>query len=111
MDSLRQLQSFGATTLYPGHGPHIEGQQAVSAKITEYIDHRLQRESQIVKALQAYPTGSACTAADLVQAIYPDLPVRAVIAAEQSVVAHLDKLCEEGKVGRASETDPAYTLL
>lgn len=96
MHSLRQLQSQGAKVLYPGHGPHIETPEAVVTKITEYIDHRLQRDAQIIQSLERNQQGS--TAAELVESIYPDLPERAVLAAEQSILAHLSKLEEDGRV-------------
>jgi hypothetical protein len=96
MHSLRQLQSQGAKVLYPGHGPHIETPEAVATKITEYIDHRLQRDAQIIQSLERNQQGS--TAAELVESIYPDLPERAVLAAEQSILAHLSKLEEDGRV-------------
>jgi hypothetical protein len=96
MHSLNELQNKGAKTLYPGHGPHIETQEAVATKITEYINHRLQRDEQIIQCLERNRQGS--TAAELVESIYPDLPLRAVLAAEQSISAHLLKLEDDGKV-------------
>ena len=102
MASLRRLETCGAKTLYPGHGPHIDTHMAVSAKIAEYIDHRLQREDQILRSLLRHPQG--LSAVELVESIYPELPVRAVMAAEQSILAHLSKLEEEGRAVRTAQT-------
>jgi len=98
MHSLGLLRKLEATTLYPGHGPHIQNKPAVTAKIEEYIQHRLERERQIKTALQGEDAGS--TVSDLVTSIYPDLPVRAALAAEQSIYAHIEKLAAEGIVQR-----------
>ena len=101
MHSLGLLQQLEAVTLYPGHGPHIQSKPAVAAKIEEYIHHRLERERQITTALQGQEAGSTCS--DLVKSIYPDLPMRAALAAEQSIYAHIEKLVAEGIVRRMDQ--------
>jgi hypothetical protein len=98
MHSLGLLKQLEAATLYPGHGPHIQSRPAVATKIEEYIHHRLEREQQITTALQGQDAGSTCS--DLVKLIYPDLPMRAALAAEQSIYAHIEKLVAEGTVRR-----------
>ena len=44
MKSLEKLLSFGASKIYPGHGPVIDDG---STKIAEYINHRNMREKQV----------------------------------------------------------------
>ena len=47
---LRRLRDLTLTRLYPGHGPTISRPHEV---IDHYIDHRLEREQQIVAAIEA----------------------------------------------------------
>ena len=47
-ESLRRLQSLRLTALCPGHGPIVWDPQA---KLSEYLDHRLDRERRLVAAL------------------------------------------------------------
>ena len=42
--SLHRLKSLSPSLLYPGHGPVIRD----TAKIQQYIDHRMAREKQVV---------------------------------------------------------------
>src|SRR5207244_1256989 len=48
--SLAALQALEPTRLLPAHGPPIEDPQTV---LHGYIEHRLQRERQVVEALRA----------------------------------------------------------
>ncbi|KJR80033.1 uncharacterized protein SPSK_00568 [Sporothrix schenckii 1099-18] len=107
--------------LYPGHGPVVEDGPA---KITEYIEHRQQREDQVVRLLRspdkvaaASSTSSAAasssadgkspsswTAMELVEVIYADVRRDLYPAAERGLVQILQKLEDEGRVvqdGRA----------
>ena len=52
--------------IYPGHGPVVHNGMD---RIAAYIEHRQQRNEQIVKALEA-KRGAAMTAEQLVAAIY-----------------------------------------
>jgi glyoxylase-like metal-dependent hydrolase (beta-lactamase superfamily II) len=91
MNSLTRLQSLDVRRIYPAHGPVIEDAQA---KLTEYIEHRLLRERQILEALgdglRTIPT--------MVERIYKDVPVTLHPVAAQSVASHLKKLAREGRV-------------
>ena len=91
MSSLKRLQSLDVRRIYPAHGPVIEDAQA---KLTEYIEHRLLRERQILEALgdglRTIPT--------MVERIYKDVPVTLHPVAAQSVASHLKKLAREGRV-------------
>ena len=91
LNSLKRLQSLDVRRIYPAHGPVIEDAQA---KLTEYIEHRLLRERQILEALgdglRTIPT--------MVERIYKDVPVTLHPVAAQSVASHLKKLAREGRV-------------
>ena len=96
--SLRRLQGLDLERIYPGHGPVIEDPQA---KIAFYIEHRLEREAQILDGL----AGGARSIPELVAVIYRNYPSNLHAAAGQSVGSHLDKLEKEGRVTR-DEGDP-----
>jgi glyoxylase-like metal-dependent hydrolase (beta-lactamase superfamily II) len=92
LDSLRRMRSLGPRVLCPGHGPVVWDAEA---KLTEYLDHRAERERQVVEALDA--AGSA-SPMDLVPVIYADYPVEIHPAAARSVLAHLLALERTGRV-------------
>ena len=90
--SLRRMQELTPTTLYPGHGPVVlHGPE----KLQEYLEHRADREAEILAALGGGPR----PAADLVATIYADYPTEVHELAGRSVLAHLLKLEAEGRVG------------
>jgi glyoxylase-like metal-dependent hydrolase (beta-lactamase superfamily II) len=97
MRSLRLLRDREPRTIHPAHGPTRE--DAVTL-IDEYITHRLERERQVLGALQ----GGATTVAQMRALIYPELDTRLIGAAEVQLTAHLIKLVEEGRVvGRGDQ--------
>jgi glyoxylase-like metal-dependent hydrolase (beta-lactamase superfamily II) len=85
----------------PGHG-HLITDPA--AKITEYLDHRLAREAQVLDELRGH--GEGADTASLVAAIYTDVPDFLHPVARFSVWAHLRKLAGEGVVSAADVDDP-----
>jgi len=85
----------------PGHG-HLITDPA--AKITEYLDHRLAREAQVLDELRGH--GDGADTASLVAAIYTDVPDFLHPVARFSVWAHLRKLAGEGVVSTADVDDP-----
>jgi glyoxylase-like metal-dependent hydrolase (beta-lactamase superfamily II) len=96
MDSLERLRGVSVEKIYPGHGPIIEEPARV---ISEYIEHRLMRERQVVEGLAAGPA----TPEELVARIYADVdPVLHPVAA-MSVRAHLAKLAQEGRAVQDGE--------
>ncbi|GIW40639.1 MAG: MBL fold hydrolase [Candidatus Binatia bacterium] len=94
--SLQRLLELDARILYPGHGPPVENP---ARKIREYLAHRELRERQILDAL----ADGALSVAELVAAIYTDVPAVLHQAAGWSVRAHLRKLEAEGRVRREQE--------
>jgi glyoxylase-like metal-dependent hydrolase (beta-lactamase superfamily II) len=84
--------------IYPGHGPLIADPRA---KLREYIDHRMERERQIVAAVRA----GAGTIEQMVARIYTDTPRALWPAAGQSVLSHLLKLERERRAVRSRDAD------
>jgi glyoxylase-like metal-dependent hydrolase (beta-lactamase superfamily II) len=95
LNTLKRLQALDIAEVVPAHGPTITDPQA---KFAEYIAHRMQREQQVIEALQALPPGA--TIAQMVPSIYADVDPRLYPIAAYSVEAHLLKLEREGKVKR-----------
>lgn len=93
LDSLARVRGLSPVRGYPGHGPVIDDPIAL---VDQYVAHRMDRERQVLSALAR---GSS-TAAALVPVIYPDLAPPLANAAEQTLLAHLGKLEEEGRVTR-----------
>lgn len=110
MSSLEKMKKLFKGRAYPGHGPVIpEG----PAKITEYIQHRRQREEQVMQTLRSKRSdvlasaqegdSNAWTPMELVRVIYHDVPETLHPAAAGGVVQILRKLEREGKVYLAGE--------
>ena len=94
------MQALEADLLAPGHGPVVKEPHR---KIQELIDHRQQREDQIV-ALLAQGKDSVKS---LLKAIYPELDKRLMNMAQGQVLSHLHKLQSEGKLtleGKGADT-------
>lgn len=93
LNSLQRMRSLdGLSVLFGGHGPAVA---TPYQKIDEYIAHRLERERNILTAVQNGITDPK----QIVAEVYTDVSPKAHAMAERSVLAHLQKLREEGKVG------------
>lgn len=80
--------------LYPGHGDVIENGLE---KIEEYIQHRIEREKQILGYIAYEPNST--TTEELMKLIYNGkLPERVIPAALRGLRLHLRKLVEEDQV-------------
>ena len=90
VDSLRRLLTLPSRLLMGGHGPVITDP---SAKIQEYIDHRLMREAQVVDCLR----GGMGSIRKIVAELYRDVHPALHVVAEKSVEAHLRKLVRDGR--------------
>jgi glyoxylase-like metal-dependent hydrolase (beta-lactamase superfamily II) len=91
MASLERLATVPATVLYPGHGPVLD---EPARTVRQYLDHRREREAQVLAALAAGDE----TPAQIVARVYADVDTALHPAAERSVRAHLDKLAAEQRV-------------
>ncbi len=91
LQSLERLIALSPAAIYPGHGPIINRPVDV---LTQYIQHRLERERQILACLPE--TGPDAEA--IVDRVYAGLPDTLRTAARLTVDAHLDKLRGEGRL-------------
>lgn len=94
LDSLRRILELDLARIYPGHGPLIHDPRA---KIEEYLQHREQRETQIMEAIRAGLT----SVERMVEKLYRETPKALHPAAAQSVLSHLLKLEREGRASRS----------
>jgi len=92
LQSLERMRSLpGLTVLLGGHGPAVA---TPYQKIDEYISHRLEREQNILAAVRA----GATTPKEIVERVYTDVSPKAYGMAERAVLAHLEKLHDEGRI-------------
>jgi endoribonuclease LACTB2 len=97
LSSLQKQLDLDPATIFPGHGPVITGKQAARDKIQEYINHRQQRENEIIQVITERGSNAQVTAEDVVKVIYAKYPQSLWPAAERGVLQHLDKLKDEGR--------------
>ena len=89
--SLERVRGGDFKTLWPTHGPPVT---KVDPFIEAYIGHRLEREAQVLGAVQA----GLVTIPQIVDRLYVGIDNRLKLAAAQSVLSHLIKLVREGRV-------------
>jgi glyoxylase-like metal-dependent hydrolase (beta-lactamase superfamily II) len=99
--SLARLQKEPVARIAPGHGLTIEDAQA---EIVRIIAHRLQREAKVAERLGRVGTADLDT---LVVSVYDDVDPRLHPVAKGSLLAHLLKLEEDGRVVRDSPANNA----
>lgn len=87
--ALERLVALDPRTLYPAHGPVITAPAAV---LTGYLEHRRERERQVVAALE----GGHSSVQAIADFIYDGLQPALMAAARENVRAHLEKLRAEG---------------
>lgn len=109
MRSLERLLALPNLKLIcPGHGPLVHDPRE---RIQDYIDHRNQREQQILEVLAE---GGEITSWDIMMKIYTDIDTRLRRAADGNVQTHLQKLGKEGRLqafpGKRKERSPAEIL-
>ena len=93
LNSLERMRSLpNLSVLLGGHGPAVA---TPYQKIDQYISHRLEREQNILNAFRS----GATSPKEIVAQVYTDVSPKAYAMAERSVLAHLQKLREDGKVG------------
>lgn len=100
VDSLDRMSRQFSGRAYPGHGPVIEDGKA---KVLEYIQHRKQREDQVLEVLGRANGGAEANMAgwksmEIVKVIYKNYPEKLHAPAERGVLQVLEKLVKEGKV-------------
>jgi glyoxylase-like metal-dependent hydrolase (beta-lactamase superfamily II) len=96
LHSLVRLQVLDSAVMLPGHGIAVHD---VPSKLQELIDHRQAREQQILTLMEKGKN----TVKKMLNAIYPELDKRLVMAATRQIEAHLAKLESEERVERSGE--------
>ena len=93
LDSLERMRSLPhLSVLFGGHGPAVA---TPYQKLDQYISHRLEREKNILEVVEKGVTDPK----EIVAQVYTDVSPKAYAMAERAVMAHLQKLREDGKVG------------
>lgn len=100
LNSLRKLLERDDERYWPTHGPAIEDPKTY---VQSFLDHRLNREQQIVAALKDGPS----TIKAIVPGMYADVDKRLWRAAANSVYSHLLALHREGRA--TADPDPSLT--
>lgn len=91
LEGLSRLQERDLLVLLPGHGPPI---WEPAVRLSEYVEHRLERERRLVAALEE---GRRSTA-ELLDAAWSDVPESLRSIAAITLTAHLDKLAGEDRL-------------
>ena len=94
MASLKKLIARNDDILWPTHGGPVKNPKPF---LQAYLDHRLDRERQILACI----AGGLQTIPEMVARIYADVDKRLHPAAARSVEAHLIQLVNEGRVAKA----------
>lgn len=105
MESLELIKAREFTTLWPTHGPPVT---EVTPFIQAYIDHRREREAQVLGALAQGHTRIKA----MVPVLYAAVDPRLHPAAARSVLGHMIDLVRRGKVVTNGEAglDSDYRL-
>ena len=103
MQSLALLTRYSHEIICPGHGPVVPPPRGAEL-VRWYIDHRREREQQVLAALRK----GFGTIEEITRDVYPpDLPAGLRRGAEQNVATHLEKLAKEGSI---DETPARYSI-
>lgn len=91
LGALRRLAERELEAICPGHGPPVWEPRE---RLREYVEHRLERERRLVEALAQ----GARSIEELLDSAWAEVPGELRLAATVTLVAHLDKLEEEGRL-------------
>jgi len=96
LEQLGRLRALGVGTLYPAHGSVIPDGPG---KLTEYIEHRAEREQRVLSAVRE----GLSSIDEIVPAAYTDVAGFLHPIAARSTEATLIKLIRDGKVKREDD--------
>ena len=99
MRSLEKIRSMKFDALYPTHGDPVKGQDFVEHFITEYAEHRRERERAILHHLSKGEN----LIPEMVKEMYKDVDKRLHPAAAMSVLGHMIELVKTGRVTTPDE--------
>lgn len=105
IENLKRIYGMNFDTIYPTHGDKIINPKNF---IKALIEHRLDREHQIIEALKWKENNIS----HLVRIIYADIAEHLIVAATQNLYAHLIRLEEIGIVEtiKGNGIDATYRL-
>lgn len=95
LDSLSRMGRLRVDRIYPGHFSPLREPEVFE----RYIEHRIERESRVLRAI---PPGGA-TLEEIAARAYDDTPRDMHPYAKRSALAHLEMLVADGRVGRAGD--------
>jgi glyoxylase-like metal-dependent hydrolase (beta-lactamase superfamily II) len=101
VDTMQKLRDCKPAIIYPGHGEIVKD---ADGKLAWLIQHRHEREEQIIAALRSGPK----MASHLVKTIYSDVKGRRLRMAKRQVVTQVEKLIHDGKI--VQDKDLSYRL-
>jgi len=93
LDSLERVRALAPLRVLPAHGPAIDDPGEL---VREYIDHRRERDAQILDVIRA----GAATLEAIVARVYPGLADPLIEFARESVLAHLVRLEQDQRAAR-----------
>jgi len=99
IESLKKVRDRNEDIIWPTHGPPITDPNAY---VTQLIDHRAEREMEILSCLQ----NDIGLIPDMVEVIYANVPQRLHRAAGRSVYAHLIHMVKTKRVACDNEPSP-----
>lgn len=91
IESLHKMLNFDLEKICPGHGPEID---TPTEKIRELIEHRQQREIQMLELI----TSGKDSMDDIFNAIYKDIHPGLHNTAKRQIQAHINKLINEKRI-------------
>jgi glyoxylase-like metal-dependent hydrolase (beta-lactamase superfamily II) len=94
--SIQRILALAPSRLLPAHGPVVDNPEKL---LRNYLEHRRERDEQVLAALAAGDTSADA----VVSRVYTALALPLVPMARESVTAHLVKLEREGRVRRDGE--------
>lgn len=91
LKTLEKIRELAPRVIFPGHGPPVTDPVG---RIEILLRHRAQREKQILTSL----SDGLATPEEMAQRIYRGTEERVIQIGTTMVIAHLEKLVEEGRV-------------
>ncbi len=97
MRSLEKIRALNFDILWPAHGDPVRGKDFVNHFITEYAEHRRERE----RAILFHLSSGERSIPNMVKDMYKDVDKRLHPAAAMSVLGHMVELIKTGRVATA----------
>ncbi len=91
LETLEKIRTLAPRVIFPGHGPPVTDP---AGRIEALLRHRAQRETQVLTALSE----GLETPEEMAQRIYRGMEERVIQIGTTMIIAHLEKLVEDGRV-------------